>query len=87
MTSRISLEISRTLNLGNFESLRIQVGIEESLELGETYEDGYKRLWEILKINLAETINQNIKSLYEESPQIKATDVKGSRFRLPTVSE
>jgi hypothetical protein len=88
MPPKISLEVSRTINLGNFESVRVQAGIEESLDPGITYNDGYQRLFEIVQWNLDLLVEQalnNLKGNTEKSPSPPSAST--SRFRVPTVPE
>jgi len=42
---KISVTISRTINMGNYNSLRVEAGLEESVQLGIPYDTEYKRLW------------------------------------------
>ena len=41
---KIKVQIGRTVNLGNFESARIDVGVEEQSRLGEDVAPRYKIL-------------------------------------------
>jgi hypothetical protein len=45
MNRRISVTISRTINMGNFNSLRVEAGLEEDIADGSSVQDGYKNLW------------------------------------------
>lgn len=45
MNRRISVTISRTINIGNFNSLRVEAGLESDIEDGSSLQDGYKNLW------------------------------------------
>lgn len=42
---RISVRIGRTINMGNYSSLKVEAGLEEDVQLGVPYDRDYKRLW------------------------------------------
>ena len=43
--TRISLSLGRTVNCGNFESVRVDAGIEQDLEKGESIQHAYAVAW------------------------------------------
>jgi len=92
MEPKISIEISRTINLGNFENVKVTAGVEETLDPKTTYTNGYQRLWEIVQANLDTVTNQALEAYDKKktaSPvsERKSPNPTGSRFRVPTVPE
>jgi len=89
MTERkISFNIFRTLNLGNYENIKIDAGIEETLGPNETYAEGYARLWNEVNSALDLAIETKLGELFgEKKTEIKQPEVSNSRFRVPVVSE
>ena len=63
MNRRISVTISRTINIGNFNSLRVEAGLEQDIEDGSSLQDGYKQLWN----NVNAEINRAIAAFNKES--------------------
>ncbi len=60
---RVTLHMGYTNNLGNFESLRIDVGIEDSRRSNETVDDTFARLYEKLEGKLVEFVLETRKKL------------------------
>jgi hypothetical protein len=48
-----------TLNLGNFQSLRIDLGVEDSRREGETVQQAFDRVYEFVETKLVEKINES----------------------------
>jgi hypothetical protein len=46
---RIKLSYGQTINCGNFESIRVDAGIEQDVEKGETPEVAFAKAWAIIK--------------------------------------
>lgn len=64
MNRRISVTISRTINMGNFNSLRVEAGLEEDVADGASLQDAYKDQWNTVnkEINRAITaFNKEVK--------------------------
>ena len=55
-TSRISVKISRTINLGNFNSLKVEAGLEEAMPPDTTYSEAYKHLWNTVNLEVNRAI-------------------------------
>lgn len=53
---RISVKIGRTINMGNFNSLKVEAGLEESVQLGVPYDTEYKRLWNAVNAEINRAI-------------------------------
>lgn len=45
---RISVSFGRTINLGNYESAKIQVGYETDLQEDANHDEEYNKAWEIV---------------------------------------
>lgn len=80
---RVSVEISRTINLGNFESIRVQVGIEDTVisvkqnpsDVSDTFAYWYERL----QIELDKAIKTTLDNINKDKPK--------STFRRPISDE
>uniref|UniRef100_A0A6M3K8T8 Uncharacterized protein n=1 Tax=viral metagenome TaxID=1070528 RepID=A0A6M3K8T8_9ZZZZ len=53
MTIRLKLSIGRTYNLGNFQSLRLDVGMEDDISSFDTEEDAFRKMENILTTQLS----------------------------------
>lgn len=54
----VGLAVGTTLNMDNYESLRVDVWISDSLKDGETVEQAYDRLREVVSSQLTETVSE-----------------------------
>lgn len=45
---KISVRIGRTINMGNFNSLRVDAGLEKTIPATESYSAAYSTLWNIV---------------------------------------
>jgi hypothetical protein len=54
MTTRVKVDLSFTRNLGNYESIKIGVGIEDDLRSGETVNDATERVYKFVEDKLIE---------------------------------
>jgi hypothetical protein len=54
MTTRVKVDLSFTRNLGNYESIKIGVGIEDDLRNGETVNDATERVYKFVEDKLIE---------------------------------
>jgi hypothetical protein len=57
--TKINVALGYTLNLGNFQSLRIDIGIQDSKRDGETTNDAFERIYKYVETKLAEKIAEN----------------------------
>lgn len=57
--TKIKVSLGYTLNLGNFQSLRIDIGIEDSKRDGEMTNDAFERVYKYVETKLAEKIAEN----------------------------
>lgn len=50
--TKISVTLGYTLNLGNFESLRVDLGVTDSRRDGETVDQAFDRVYEFVEQKL-----------------------------------
>lgn len=55
-STKISVTLGYTLNLGNFQSLRIDIGVVDSRREGETINDATERVYEFVEAKVAEKV-------------------------------
>jgi hypothetical protein len=53
---RVNLEFVR--NLGNYESIRISIGVEDTVRQGETVNEATDRIYEFVETKLIEKSNE-----------------------------
>ena len=56
--TKVNVTLGYTLNLGNFQSLRINLGVEDSRRDGETVQDAFDRVYGFVEAKLVEKINE-----------------------------
>jgi tryptophan synthase alpha subunit len=54
MKTVVKIDLSFTRNLGNFESIKIGVGVEDSVRDGETVNDATERVYKFVEDKLIE---------------------------------
>jgi hypothetical protein len=54
MTTRVKVDLSFTRNLGNYESIKIGVGIEDDVRQGETVDAATERVYAFVENKLIE---------------------------------
>ncbi len=69
MTTVVKIDLSFTRNLGNFESIKIGVGVEDSVRDGETVNDATERVYKFVEDKLIEKTNEVEKELGERGKQ------------------
>lgn len=89
---KLSIEIGRTINLGDFSNVKVTVGLEEDVHESVNYDDAYQGLWNVVKINLDKVTEQVLESYGSKKTTPPASERKspnpaGSRFRTPVVEE
>ena len=52
MTTRVKVDLSFTRNLGNYESIKIGIGVEDDLRLGENVEYATERVYKFVEDKL-----------------------------------
>jgi hypothetical protein len=58
-STKINVTLGYTLNLGNFQSLRLDLGIVDSRRDGETVNEAFERVYSFVEAKLAEKINES----------------------------
>lgn len=56
--TKVSVTLGYTLNLGNFQSLRIDLGIVDSRKNGENINQAFERVYQFVEDKLTEKINE-----------------------------
>jgi hypothetical protein len=56
--TKVSVTLGYTLNLGNFQSLRLDLGIVDSRRNGETVDQAFERVYKFVEDKLTEKINE-----------------------------
>jgi hypothetical protein len=56
--TKVSVTLGYTLNLGNFQSLRLDLGIVDSRRNGETPDQAFERVYKFVEDKLTEKINE-----------------------------
>ena len=54
MTTRVKVDLSFTRNLGNYESIKIGIGVEDDLRLGENVDIATERVYKFVEEKLIE---------------------------------
>jgi hypothetical protein len=56
--TKVSVTLGYTLNLGNFQSLRLDLGIIDSTRNGETIDQAFERVYKFVEDKLTEKIQE-----------------------------
>ena len=54
MKTKVKVDLSFTRNLGNFESIKIGIGVEDSVREGESVNDATDRVYKFVENKLVE---------------------------------
>ena len=54
LTTKVKVDLSFTRNLGNYESIKIGIGVEDDLRLGENVESATERVYKFVEDKLIE---------------------------------
>ena len=57
--TKVKVSLGYTLNLGNFQSLRIDIGVEDSKRDGEMTNDAFERVYKYVEAKLTEKIAES----------------------------
>jgi methyl coenzyme M reductase subunit D len=57
-TTKVSATLGYTLNLGNFESLRVDLGITDYVRQGENVKQAQDRVYKTVETQLIEKVNE-----------------------------
>ena len=58
MTTKVKVDLSFTRNLGNYESIKIGIGVEDDLRLGENVESATERVYKFVEDKLIENTRE-----------------------------
>jgi hypothetical protein len=56
--TKINVTLGYTLNLGNFQSLRLDLGVVDNRKEGENISDAFERVYSFVENKLAEKIKE-----------------------------
>jgi len=56
--TKVNVTLGYTLNLGNFQSLRLDIGVVDSRRDNETVNEAFERVYGFVEAKLAEKINE-----------------------------
>lgn len=56
--TKVNVSLGYTLNLGNFQSLRIDLGVEDSKKEGENVQQAFERVYDFVEEKLAEKVKE-----------------------------
>ncbi len=62
-TTTVKVNLGFTANLGNFQSLRVDVGLEDFVRSGEHVDDAVERVYNYVEAKLVEKLEQTKKEL------------------------
>ena len=57
-STKVNVALGYTLNLGNFQSLRIDIGVEDTLRNRENVNDAFNRVYGFVEDKLIAKINE-----------------------------
>ena len=57
--TKVNVALGYTLNLGNFQSLRIDIGIQDSKRDGESTSEAFDRIYSFVETKLHDKIKEN----------------------------
>jgi hypothetical protein len=57
-STKVNVTLGYTLNLGNFQSLRLDLGVVDSKRDGETTAEAFERVYKFVEDKLTEKINE-----------------------------
>ena len=64
--TKISATLGYTLNLGNFQSLRVDLGVVDYVRDGETTKDAMDRVYGFVEEQVVEKVNQGREALEQK---------------------
>lgn len=56
--TKISVSLGYTLNLGNFQSLRIDIGVDDSKRDNESANEAFERVYSFVETKLTEKVKE-----------------------------
>jgi len=64
--TKVSVTLGYTLNLGNFQSLRIDLGVVDSVREGENTNEAMDRVYDFIEAKVVEKVQEAKTELTEE---------------------
>jgi hypothetical protein len=64
--TKVSVTLGYTLNLGNFQSLRVDLGVVDHVREGETTNDAMNRVYDFIEAKVVEKVQEAKSELTEE---------------------
>lgn len=64
--TRVKVSLGYTRNMGNFESLRVDIGVEDDLRNGENIATGFDRVYGFVEKKLVEKVQETEEELNEK---------------------
>lgn len=61
--TKVTVSLGYTLNLGNFQSLRVDLGVEDSRRDGENINDAFERVYKFVEDKLTEKVQEASKEI------------------------
>ena len=58
--TKVTVGLGYTLNLGNFQSLRIDISIADNKREGENTNDAFERIYKFVEDKLAEKVKESL---------------------------
>ena len=62
----VSVTLGYTLNLGNFQSLRVDLGVVDHVRDGETTNDAMNRVYDFIEAKVVEKVQEAKEEIVEE---------------------
>ena len=56
--TKVNVTLGYTMNVGNFQSLRIDIGIEDQVRDGENVQEGFDRVYKFVEDQLGEKLRE-----------------------------
>ena len=64
--TKVSVTLGYTLNLGNFQSLRVDLGVVDHVREGETTNDAMNRVYDFIEAKVVEKVQEAKSEITEE---------------------
>jgi hypothetical protein len=64
--TKVNVALGYTLNLGNFQSLRIDIGVQDSKRDGETTGEAFDRIYKFVEAKLIEKVKEGSEAVEDK---------------------
>jgi hypothetical protein len=64
--TKVSVTLGYTLNLGNFQSLRVDLGVVDHVREGETTNEAMNRVYDFIEAKVIEKVQEAKEEIVEE---------------------